>query len=292
MKKILVTALLVFIAMFLITGCGSVPTEKPSNGAPNATEQYSISSSSDNQTSQNTEGKTAPGQATQNQSNQEQTTSSQNAQQNTAPKEEPKQETTTKPAPVEQPPAKIAPQKPAPEPQKVSGKNPVVTIEMMDGKKIVAELYPKIAPNTVNNFISLIKKGFYDGLIFQRVIPEFMIQGGDPEGTGAGGPGYSIKGEFTENGFKNDLLHTKGVLSMARTQDPDTAGSQFFIMAADVPDLDYKYASFGKVLSGIEEVDKIVSAERDGSDKPLQEQKMKKVTVDTFGVNYPEPIKQ
>lgn len=280
MKKLFVTIMFLIGTLFLISGCGSVPTEKPSAGAPDATQQYSTSSTSE----------TAPEQATQNQSTQ-QTTSTQKAQQNTTPKEATKQETTAKLAQVAQPPARATQQKPAPAPQKISSKNPVVTIEMADGKKIVAELYPKIAPNTVNNFISLIKKGFYNGLVFQRVIPEFMIQGGDPEGTGAGGPGYSIKGEFTENGFKNDLLHSKGVLSMARTQDPDSGGSQFFIMAADVSDLDFKYASFGKVLSGIEEVDKIVSAERDSNDKPLQEQKMKSVTVDTFGITYPEPVK-
>ena len=283
MKRILVTLMLLLGTMLLVAGCGSVPTEKPSTGAPDATQQYSTSSTSETPSTQNTEGTTTPKQANQNQSNQQQATT---------PKETPKQET-AKPAQEVQPPAEPVTNKPTSEPKKVSGKNPIVTIEMSDGKKIVAELYTKIAPNTVNNFISLIKKGFYDGLIFHRVIPDFMIQGGDPDGTGGGGPGYSIKGEFTENGFQNDLLHTKGVLSMARTQDdPDSGGSQFFIMAADVPDLDYKYASFGKVLSGIEEVEKIVSTERNGSDRPLQEQKMKKVTVETFGVNYPEPVKQ
>lgn len=167
--------------------------------------------------------------------------------------------------------------------------NPVVTIEMENGDKIKVELYPDIAPNTVNNFISLVNKKFYDGLIFHRVIPGFMIQGGDPKGTGAGGPGYNIKGEFSGNGFKNDLKHTRGVISMARTQAPDTAGSQFFIMVTDYPSLDGQYASFGKVIEGMEAVDRIVSTKTDSNDKPLQEQKMKKVTVDTFGKTYPEP---
>jgi len=170
-------------------------------------------------------------------------------------------------------------------------KNPIATIEMEDGANIKIELYPQIAPNTVKNFISLAEKGFYNGKIFHRVIPGFMIQGGSPEGTGIGGAGYSIKGEFTENGFKNDLKHTKGVISMARSKSPDSAGSQFFIMTADSPHLDGKYASFGKVLEGMEEVDKIVSTPRNSGDKPLKEQKMKKVTVETFGVKYGEPEK-
>lgn len=170
-------------------------------------------------------------------------------------------------------------------------KNPIVTIEMEDGQKILVELYPKIAPNTVKNFISLVKKGFYNGLTFHRVIPDFMIQGGDPEGTGRGGPGYSIKGEFSANGFTNDLKHERGVISMARTDIPDSAGSQFFIMVKATPDLDGNYAAFGKVIKGMEEVDKIVNVQRDGNDKPLQPQKMKKVTVDTFGFNYGEPEK-
>ncbi|WP_433945624.1 peptidylprolyl isomerase [Paenibacillus sp. SN-8-1] len=168
-------------------------------------------------------------------------------------------------------------------------KNPVVTIEMDSGKTIKVELYPKVAPNTVNNFISLVKKGFYDGTIFHRVIPGFMIQGGDPEGTGAGGPGYNIKGEFTQNNFENDLKHTRGVISMARTQMPDTAGSQFFIMAADYPSLDGQYASFGKVTDGLDVVDEIVNQPRDANDAPNTKQVMKKVTVDTFGVDYKEP---
>lgn len=172
-----------------------------------------------------------------------------------------------------------------------SDKNPVVTIEMEDGAKIKVELYPKTAPNTVNNFISLINKGFYDGLIFHRVIPDFMIQGGDPKGTGVGGPGYSIKGEFSSNGFDNSLKHTRGVISMARSSEMDTAGSQFFIMVADVPSLDGDYASFGKVTDGMDEVDKIVKNDRDSNDKPTKNQKMKKVTVDTFGVKYEEPKK-
>lgn len=169
--------------------------------------------------------------------------------------------------------------------------NPVVTIEMENGNEIKVELYPDVAPNTVNNFISLIKKGFYDGVIFHRVIPGFVIQGGDPTGTGTGGPGYSIKGEFTGNGFENNLKHERGVISMARTMDPNSAGSQFFIMVDQSPHLDGEYAAFGKVISGMEEVDRIVAVERDFRDKPLEAQRMKKVTVDTFGVEYPEPVK-
>ena len=167
--------------------------------------------------------------------------------------------------------------------------NPIVTIEMESGNTIKAELYPTVAPNTVNNFISLIKKGFYDGTIFHRVIPGFMIQGGDPDGSGMGGPGYAIKGEFTANGFQNDLQHTKGVLSMARTMDPNSAGSQFFIMVADAPHLDGQYASFGMVIEGQEEADRIVGVKRNWSDKPKKPEVMKKVTVETFGVDYPEP---
>ena len=168
--------------------------------------------------------------------------------------------------------------------------NPIVTIEMEDGGVIKAELYPEIAPNTVNNFISLVKKGFYDGVIFHRVIPGFMIQGGDPNGTGMGGPGYCIKGEFSSNGFQNDLKHTRGVLSMARTMIPDSAGSQFFIMHQDAPHLDRQYAAFGKVTEGIEVVDKIARAPRNMmNDKPKVDQRMKTVTVETFGVEYPEP---
>ena len=169
--------------------------------------------------------------------------------------------------------------------------NPIVTIEMESGNIIKAELYPTVAPNTVNNFISLIKKGFYDGTIFHRVIPGFMIQGGDPDGSGMGGPGYAIKGEFTANGFQNDLQHTKGVLSMARTMDPNSAGSQFFIMVADAPHLDGQYASFGMVIEGQGEADRIVSVKRNWSDKPKKPEVMKKVTVETFGVDYPEPEK-
>lgn len=164
--------------------------------------------------------------------------------------------------------------------------NPVVTIEMENGNKITVELYPEIAPNTVRNYIKLVNMGFYDGLIFHRVIPNFMIQGGCPEGAGIGGPGYSIKGEFSSNGFKNDLKHERGVISMARANHPDSAGSQFFIMHKASPHLDGKYAAFGKVTSGIEEVDRIVSADRDGYDKPYTPQTMKKVTVDTFGADY------
>ena len=169
--------------------------------------------------------------------------------------------------------------------------NPIVTIEMENGGVIKAELYPETAPISVNNFISLVKKGFYDGLIFHRVIPGFMIQGGCPDGTGMGGPGYSIKGEFAQNGVKNDLLHDRGVLSMARAMDPNSAGSQFFIMVEKAPHLDGQYAAFGKVIQGMEVADAIVSAKRDWNDKPRQPQRMKKVTVDTFGVDYPEPEK-
>ena len=169
--------------------------------------------------------------------------------------------------------------------------NPIVTIEMEDGGVMKAELYPDVAPNTVNNFIGLIQKGYYDGLIFHRVIPGFMIQGGCPDGTGMGGPGYSIKGEFTGNGFQNDLVHDRGVLSMARTMAPDSAGSQFFVMVEKAPHLDGQYAAFGKVIEGMEVADAIVNAKRDWNDKPRQPQRMKKVTVDTFGVDYPEPEK-
>ncbi|HEX3011899.1 MAG TPA: peptidylprolyl isomerase [Syntrophomonadaceae bacterium] len=168
------------------------------------------------------------------------------------------------------------------------GNNPQVTIEMENGGKIQVELYPETAPNTVNNFISLIQKGFYDGVIFHRVIPGFMIQGGCPEGSGMGGPGYQIKGEFSNNGFKNELHHERGVISMARTQVPDSAGSQFFIMVAPAPHLDREYAAFGKVIEGMEEVDRIVSEDTDYRDKPLTPQRMKKVTIDTFGIEYPE----
>ena len=170
--------------------------------------------------------------------------------------------------------------------------NPIVTFEMEDGGVMKAELYPEIAPNTVNNFISLVKKGFYDGVIFHRVIPGFMIQGGDPKGVGVGGPGYCIRGEFTANGFKNDLKHDRGVLSMARTMAPNSAGSQFFIMHEDSPHLDGQYAAFGKVIEGIEVVDKICSVRTDYNDKPRILQVMKKVTVETFGSEYPEPVKE
>ena len=170
--------------------------------------------------------------------------------------------------------------------------NPIVTIEMEDGGVMKAELYPEIAPNTVNNFISLVKQGFYDGVIFHRVIPGFMIQGGDPKGVGIGGPGYCIRGEFAANGFKNDLKHSRGVLSMARTMAPNSAGSQFFIMHEDSPHLDGQYAAFGKVIEGIEVVDRICSVRTDYNDKPRIPQVMKKVTVETFGSDYPEPVKE
>ena len=166
--------------------------------------------------------------------------------------------------------------------------NPIVTFEMENGDVFKAELYPQVAPNTVNNFISLVKKGFYDGLIFHRVIAGFMIQGGDPKGTGTGGPGYSIRGEFNSNRFKNDLKHTKGVLSMARTMAPNSAGSQFFIMHDDAPHLDGEYAAFGKVIEGLDAVDRIAAVRTNYNDRPRVDQTMKKVTVETFGVDYPE----
>ncbi len=169
--------------------------------------------------------------------------------------------------------------------------NPIVTIELENEGVIKLELYPEIAPNTVNNFLSLIKKGHYDGLTFHRVIPGFMIQGGCPNGTGTGGPGYVIKGEFSDNGFNNPLKHERGVISMARTNFPDSAGSQFFIMVKDSPFLDRQYAAFGKVIEGIEEADKIVAVDTDRNDKPLVPQVMKKVTVDTFGVVYDDVVK-
>ena len=167
--------------------------------------------------------------------------------------------------------------------------NPIVTFEMENGDIMKAELYPEIAPNTVNNFISLVQNGFYDGLIFHRVIRGFMIQGGCPDGTGMGGPGYTIKGEFSQNGFANDLRHTEGVLSMARAMHPDSAGSQFFIMHKNSPHLDGAYAAFGKITEGMDIVNKIAETATDYSDRPLEEQKMKKVTVVTMGVEYPAP---
>lgn len=169
--------------------------------------------------------------------------------------------------------------------------NPIVTITMEDGRIMRGELYPEKAPNTVNNFISLANKGFYDGLTFHRVIPGFMIQGGCPDGTGMGGPGYSIKGEFAQNGVKNELRHTEGVLSMARAMHPDSAGSQFFIMHKNAPHLDGAYAAFGKVTEGMDVVNQIAETDTDYSDRPLDEQKIKSMTVDTFGVDYPEPEK-
>ena len=169
--------------------------------------------------------------------------------------------------------------------------NPVVTFTMENGDVMKAELYPDIAPVSVNNFISLIQKNFYDGLIFHRVIRGFMIQGGDPQGTGMGGPGYSIKGEFAANGFQNDLKHTEGVLSMARSMMPDSAGSQFFIMHKNAPHLDGSYAAFGKIIAGMDVVNKIAETPTDYSDRPLEDQKIAAVTVETFGVDYPEPEK-
>lgn len=171
-------------------------------------------------------------------------------------------------------------------------KNPIVTIKMQNGGIIKAELYPEKAPNTVNNFISLVKSGFYDGLIFHRVISGFMIQGGDPKGVGTGGPGYSIKGEFALNGFKqNDLKHSRGVLSMARAMNPNSVGSQFFIMHQNASHLDGQYAAFGKITEGMEVVDQIAAVRCDWQDKPLEPQVMEKVTVETFGVDYPAPVK-
>jgi len=169
--------------------------------------------------------------------------------------------------------------------------NPIVTFEMENGGVIRAELYPDIAPNSVNNFLSLVNKGFYNGLIFHRVIKGFMIQGGCPKGNGMGGPGYCIPGEFTANGHKNDLKHTRGVLSMARASDPNSAGSQFFLMHEDAPHLDGKYAAFGKVTEGMDVVDAIASVRTGMNDRPMSPQVMKKVTAETFGVDYPEPIK-
>ena len=169
-------------------------------------------------------------------------------------------------------------------------KNPIVKFEMNDGSIFEAELYPDIAPNTVNNFISLVKKGFYDGLIFHRVIKGFMIQGGDPQGSGMVGPGYSIKGDFSNTGFTNDLKHTPGVLSMARAMDPDSAGSQFFIMHETSPHLDGSYAAFGKVVNGLDVINTIADVRTDWNDRPMEDQMIKSVTVDTFGVEYDEPV--
>ena len=170
----------------------------------------------------------------------------------------------------------------------MENKNPIVTIEIENGKKIVAELYPNIAPNTVKNFVSLIEKGYYNGVGFHRVIPGFMIQGGCPNGNGMGGPGYSIKGEFTNNGFTNNLKHERGVLSMARTMVPNSAGSQFFIMHQTSPHLDREYASFGRVIEGMDVVDEIANTPVDRGDRPKTDQRIKTMTVETFGVEYPE----
>ena len=171
----------------------------------------------------------------------------------------------------------------------MADQNPIVTFTMENGDTLKAELYPEVAPNTVNNFISLVKKGFYDGLIFHRIISGFMIQGGDPDGTGMGGPGYSIKGEFSYNGVDNNLKHSRGVLSMARAQHPDSAGSQFFIMHANAPHLDGQYAAFGKLIEGEDVLDSIASVDTDWNDRPRKPQVMKTVTVETFGVDYDEP---
>ena len=171
----------------------------------------------------------------------------------------------------------------------MADQNPIVTFTMENGDTMKAELYPEVAPNTVNNFISLVKKGFYDGLIFHRIISGFMIQGGDPDGTGMGGPGYSIRGEFSYNGVDNNLKHSRGVLSMARAQHPDSAGSQFFIMHANAPHLDGQYAAFGKLIEGEDVLDSIASVDTDWNDRPRKPQVMKTVTVETFGVDYDEP---
>lgn len=173
----------------------------------------------------------------------------------------------------------------------MANQNPIVTIKMASGDTMKLELYPETAPNTVNNFISLVNKGFYDGLTFHRIIEGFMIQGGDPDGNGTGGPDYSIPGEFSSNGFDNQLRHSAGVISMARSQMPDSAGSQFFIMHKDAPHLDGSYAAFGKVTEGMDIVNKIAATETDWGDMPMTPVVMKKVTVDTFGVEYPEPKK-
>ena len=173
----------------------------------------------------------------------------------------------------------------------MADQNPIVTFTMENGDTMKAELYPEVAPNTVNNFISLVKKGFYDGLIFHRIISGFMIQGGDPDGTGMGGPGYSIKGEFSYNGVDNNLKHSRGVLSMARAQHPDSAGSQFFIMHQNAPHLDGDYAAFGKLIEGEDVLDKIAGVDTDYSDRPRKPQVMNTVTVETFGEEYPEPEK-
>ncbi|MDP2813434.1 MAG: peptidylprolyl isomerase [Erysipelotrichaceae bacterium] len=169
--------------------------------------------------------------------------------------------------------------------------NPIVTLTIENGSEIKIELFPEVAPNTVNNFITLVSKGYYDRLIFHRVIPGFMVQGGCPTGTGTGNPGYSIKGEFTSNGFKNELKHKRGVISMARSSMPNSAGSQFFLMVTDSPHLDDQYASFGQIISGMEEVDRIVKVKRDHRDRPADDQRIQKATVETFGVEYPEPVK-
>ncbi len=170
-------------------------------------------------------------------------------------------------------------------------KNPIITIRMEKGGLIKLELYPEIAPNTVNNFIHLVQNRFYDGTIFHRVIEGFMIQGGDPQGTGMGGPGYGIKGEFSTNGFENNLKHERGVISMARAQDPNSAGSQFFIMHEDAPHLDGQYAAFGRVIHGMEEVDRIAGVEKDFRDRPLEDEIMEQVTAELFDVEYPEPVR-
>ncbi|BBF42842.1 peptidyl-prolyl cis-trans isomerase [Lachnospiraceae bacterium KM106-2] len=173
----------------------------------------------------------------------------------------------------------------------MENKNPIVTFEMENGDVMKVELYPEVAPNTVKNFVSLVNKGFYNGLIFHRVIPGFMIQGGCPDGNGMGGPGYSIKGEFSMNGFENELAHTEGVISMARSAMPNSAGSQFFIMHKNSPHLDGQYAAFGKIVEGMDVVNKIAGTKTDYADRPREDQVMKTVTVDTFGVTYDEPEK-
>lgn len=176
--------------------------------------------------------------------------------------------------------------------EKFEGENPIATMTLDNDEEVIIELYPGVAPNTVHNFISLAEDGFYDGLIFHRVIPGFMIQGGDPEGIGLGGPGHSIKGEFSSNGFDNDLKHERGIISMARTGDPNSAGSQFFIVVEDSSSLDSEYAAFGKVITGMDAMDEIAKVERDGQDKPLEDQVIKTITIDSKGNDFPEPNKE
>lgn len=290
----------VLVVIFAIIGCGSQTpksTETKSTTQDTAQTQSSASTPETKTDSTQTQGNSsAPTNqdTTQTQSNGgTQSGNKDNAQvQGNANSQSTNKDTiqvqSSTPAPTPKPIPTPAPA-PVPTPTPTVKTNPIVTITMANEDKIKLELYPELAPNTVKSFISLVKKGFYNGLIFHRVIPGFMIQGGDPNGNGTGGPGYSIKGEFANNSFANNLKHERGVLSMGRTSDPNSAGSQFFIMVANAPSLDNNYASFGKVISGIEAVDKIVNSPRDKMDKPLESQVMKSVTVDTLGVTYGEP---